>query len=924
MNLGNAQKLHQERNSFLNRIRQALIADKDLRWNQRDVVNTIVDYIAAHSNKDVTEQDSNPDHDFPPITIKKPAHYAAMIESSPGSGKTRIMGFIAKHAAHLNGANPGHKAKNPIKVLLLTPRLNLNRQTLSAFDEELGIKDKDVALFDGTQTIKEKQRAKDAPVLIATYQSLGKMIKDGVVSLDHTSQNYRGMVLMDEAHEMVSFQEKPKGSLEEVSIESFVNNHQITLLFTGTDDGVSQRHFNCKVPTIYSKRLVKAHNQGLTCDPIHPGLVDVSLKEHIARNEENVAELIDNFSGHEGVIQRAVQVQLMNKHPEMGELSKYKSLFFVNGVEAGRNGMQYFNAMANARNLINPRTGKPLEAAHIHADTPSGDRTKIIADYKSGKIAAIFNDSIITFGFDDIETAVVHNIKMHDRKGGSKALAAMEQIFTRGTRICKDFSNMIALDGNPYGLDKQALLLTYRPVDAANKPHDVLTSADLLSGLRMNHKARRIRPTARKSGDKDNCGVIKEFKLSADDLELHCDFSVQQILEETRKRLEEERRNEERIKAVSVEKTNQWIGKIELMRRFSITNENREFGKQWNKLQADFRNNPEATQEKYPHISFAITMPRNMFVVSLEDSDKLANTFGIKSRDPKCEYDKNGAACELGRSPATEIFKNSWEQLVSSYYKNSDEPVQIGEISIDPLIKRNRSLVITKSGLQALGEAIQKIEALKKAKKLEFVSLGEISNQNAGLSRQRLTPIWNEIIQAYMKACNNEPVDQKVLDVTVSGKTFTTRYDHRTNSISISLAHQDQLLEMSGYHKEFYKEKDKWVRARDFCKYFGVSDKQSGFKGLWQGLTDGYDKMREDSKTIVQTITVNDIDVRMCKISTAAKDSYYIHLDDALKLAASDDIKRQYNIRPATIDPQNTAIAQSDGPAKQIKGRKSG
>lgn len=527
--------------AFIKRLRNGLAIDESLRWNQRDVINTTIDFLNAHNSQTVTEHDSKNGDEAKPITIKKGAANAALIESSPGSGKTRMMGFIAKQAAHLNGADPTHKATDVVKVLILTPRLDLNLQTLREFDEELGIKYKDTALYDSNQTQTEKNRAKSAPVLIATYQSLPAMLKDGTISLDPNSPQYRGLVEMDEVHELVNFKCKPKGSLDEVTIDAFVNNHQRTLLFTGTDDGVSERHFNGKVPTIYSKRLVKAHNQGLTCDPIHPGLVDVSVKGtdfDTKKNKERSKELVDYFGSHPKVIEAAVDAQLTADHPSLGSLNRYKSLFFVNGVDAGKDGKDYFNKKAKELKLVNPKTGDYLKAAHIHAKTPKAERKEIIKAYKKGEIGAIFNDSILTFGFDDREAVVIHNLKMHDRDTGARALAQMEQIFTRGTRICDGFKEKPALDGKPYGIDKQALLLTYRPIDSHGHPLNVLTSTDLLAGLTLPVKASREWQSRGENEDDPE----KRQKLLSDDFEVHLHFDFDDqiaICEAMRKQYEQ-------------------------------------------------------------------------------------------------------------------------------------------------------------------------------------------------------------------------------------------------------------------------------------------------------------------------------------------------------------------------------------------------
>ncbi len=517
--------------AFITRLKKAsraASADDSLRWNQLDVANTAVKFLEAKEGasfdsfgRDVPENE---------LQTKKGKTNAAMIESSPGSGKTRIMGVLAKVAANLNGYKDNADA---IKVLLLTPRLDLNQQTLKELDKELGIKDEDVAVFDSNQSIAQKKRAGSAPVLVGTYQSLTKMLQEGVISLDPSSPQYRGLVLMDEAHELQDFSYQPKPGATPLNIASFVNDHQMTFLFTGTDDGVSQRHFGGKVPTIYSKRLVKAYNEDLTCEYIQPGLVDIGVKtrdwkEHIDEAKKDTGEhhqeLLEYFSGHPKVIEAAVETQLTAKEPYMGPLNRYKSIFFVDGKKAGEDGAKYYNKRAKELGLTT------LKADYINADTSKDERKRILREYKAGIITALFNDRILTFGFDDQETAVIHDLKMHDRN--ARALAKMEQIFTRGTRKCKGFKDK-------YGIEKQALLLSYRPIGPDGEPVNLLTAADLLQGL-------RIKP--RELGDDEGWGKNegeKEKKKPRSepsnefDVHIHFDFGEQMHIAEVMRQAHE-------------------------------------------------------------------------------------------------------------------------------------------------------------------------------------------------------------------------------------------------------------------------------------------------------------------------------------------------------------------------------------------------
>lgn len=471
---------------FLDRLKAGNIAareDESLRWNQSDITESLAKFLEAPEGTPFSQfGDDVPEKERSRQTVRQKA---AMIESSPGTGKTRVMGYLAKKAADLD--NPLRDSSKAVKVLLLTPRLGLNRQMLEEFEEKLGIDPRHVAIYDGAQSTAKKSGAKDAPVLIGTYQSLEAMLENGIISLDPSSPQYRGLVMMDEAHELVDFSFRPKGApaaTPPLTINSFINDHQTTLLFTGTDDGVSEKRFNGNVPKLYSKRLLKAYEQGLTCE-IQPGLVniranarkpDADWDAHIdaaGKDKEHSAELLRYFSRHPRVIETAVETQLKGAEPDLGPLHQHKALFFVDSVEAGRLGTEYFNKRAHELHL--DKGPRPCKAAHLHSGLSVSERKRIVKAYKKGEITALFNDRMVTFGFDDEETPIIHNTKMYDRDD-IRDLARMEQVFTRATRNCSEFEQK-------YGMPKKALLLTYRPLDHNGRPpSNLLIAADLMAG----------------------------------------------------------------------------------------------------------------------------------------------------------------------------------------------------------------------------------------------------------------------------------------------------------------------------------------------------------------------------------------------------------------------------------------------------------
>src|SRR5271166_1813641 len=81
----------------LKKVRQKAEQDNTLRWNQIDVIDHAIGFLNAKEGAPLNRLGNEvPEREK---AKRKSDADIALIESSPGSGKTRIMGVIAKTAA---------------------------------------------------------------------------------------------------------------------------------------------------------------------------------------------------------------------------------------------------------------------------------------------------------------------------------------------------------------------------------------------------------------------------------------------------------------------------------------------------------------------------------------------------------------------------------------------------------------------------------------------------------------------------------------------------------------------------------------------------------------------------------------------------------------------------------------------------------
>lgn len=196
------------------------------------------------------------------------------IVSATGTGKTRMFGCMAKGMG--------------VPTLILTPRNILNTQARDEFCQDIGIKAADIAVYDGTQPTRERRRGLN-PVnppqfLVATYQSLPSLIRQGVQFNHPESPEYRPLIILDEVH---TAQGKETSKL--------IKNLRRTNLvagFTATDAGAKDTLFEGQAP-IYNLPLVQAIKDGFLCESVRADTVEVQIKS-IGSFSSRMANLYDD------------------------------------------------------------------------------------------------------------------------------------------------------------------------------------------------------------------------------------------------------------------------------------------------------------------------------------------------------------------------------------------------------------------------------------------------------------------------------------------------------------------------------------------------------------------------------------------------------------------------------------------------------
>jgi superfamily II DNA or RNA helicase len=308
--------------------------------------------------------------------------------SATGTGKTRMMGCLAKAC--------------DVPTLFLTPRNVINDQTRKEFCDEIGIDPADVGVYDSKQPNAAKARAIRQKYLITTYQSLPSLLRQYPFN-DPGSEHYRPLVLLDEVH-------RGKGPQTARKIKAFLRKC-IVAGFTATEAGEREALFEGQAP-IFQLRIVPAIEKDLLCEGVRTGVIDVKIDEQWLKDfkppdagddfrEEDVARFVNSPA----VIRGAIDFHF-NEDPEHlarldmgGPLHRLPTIFYTQGVDAARSGAELFNETA-------ARLGKAARADYVSGEMSKTERDAKLRAFRTGELAALWNDSVLEMGFNDKNATV--------------------------------------------------------------------------------------------------------------------------------------------------------------------------------------------------------------------------------------------------------------------------------------------------------------------------------------------------------------------------------------------------------------------------------------------------------------------------------------------------------------------------------------
>jgi len=314
--------------------------------------------------------------------------------AATGTGKTRMMGCLAKACDE--------------PTLFLTPRNVINKQIKQEFCEEIGLNPADVGVYDSKQKSRAaKMQALKQKYLITTYQSLPSLLRQYGFS-DTTSEHYRPLVLLDEAH-------MAKGTETAKAIKKLLRKC-IVAGFTATEAGEREQLFEGQ-PPIFNLKIVPAIERDLLCEGVRTGVIDVNIDEQWlkdftppASGQDYKEEDILKFVNNPAVIKGAIDFHF-NETPDHlrqlnmgGPLHRFPTIFYTQGVEAARKGAELFNKTSIA-------LGKLARADYISGKMSQTERDTKLEQFRTGHLSALWNDSVLEMGFNDKNATIGYMLR---------------------------------------------------------------------------------------------------------------------------------------------------------------------------------------------------------------------------------------------------------------------------------------------------------------------------------------------------------------------------------------------------------------------------------------------------------------------------------------------------------------------------------
>jgi superfamily II DNA or RNA helicase/transcriptional regulator with XRE-family HTH domain len=354
--------------------------------------------------------------------------------SATGTGKTDSFGRLA------TAMNKGIR----VPVLILTPRQFLNAQTKKRFCRMHSVDEKDILIWDSNQPLRERtrlfQQNPSPTYIIASYQSLFKLIND--LQLDFTtpgSKYYRPLVILDEVPEAIGL---VTGKLIR---ETFIDK-VLVAAFAAADAGAAAVLFRGQAP-LYNLGIVEGIERDVLCKKLETRIIEVPLEDdtesaallermRAVHGDEAYNQSDTNmFAENPGVISPAVDFHLTYYHEDAGYVRDLPTVFFIDGINAAKQGARIFNERARELGL-SARAAYVSSRGSLFVDhDEDGNVTRmtnnsdeILRMLDAGDVQAVWNDQLVGIGVDLPNLSVCYHV------GHTHSLYRLLQEMGRTTR----------------------------------------------------------------------------------------------------------------------------------------------------------------------------------------------------------------------------------------------------------------------------------------------------------------------------------------------------------------------------------------------------------------------------------------------------------------------------------------------------------
>lgn len=696
------------------------------------------------------------------------------IVSATGTGKTRMFGHLAQGMGQ--------------RTLILTPRNLLNLQTKREFCEEIGIDPDEVGIYDSNQSRRQKQLALEKHYLITTYQSLPALVRNELLSPDPLNPNYRPVVILDEAH-------TAQGHVTSRLIRSFLDTCFVAG-FTATDAGAHESLFHGQRP-IFDLGIVPAVEQGLLCQGVKTGVLDVQLDEDWVRQfrrtarGEYVDEDVHRFARNPSVVKGAIEFHLTQEDEHLGRLHPLPTIFFTHGIDAAQMGAELFNQRA-------AELGVNARADYLSGDMDPKEREEKLEQFKRGEVQALWNDRVLEMGFDDANATVCYSLKP------SLMSATPTQQMGRITRRPKpDYAAR-------FGQEKIALAINVRAPGM-----NPFLFGEVLGG----------RPAVYSTHHPPSQGGSERLpspRPALPDVAVHLDYAdMETVLSQAASQRQE-----------CPPKTDEWKRKDEFAREIGTTIQNPACRELWDRIAQEYERCPAQPVVIDGHTvrcGNRQSSRQSVFCVNTSEVEWFAAKLGLATGKKTEDWMHHDEFAKLVRvNIRNEAFDHLWHRIEAEYQAAPDSPVVIeGHTVRCGIRKAVRHLFCLHADEAEWFNSI--IRRGKEVKTDDWLGLSDVERTlKMESGREDFRALWTALEQAY--AAN--PAAPAIGDRTVRcGPKMAG------NKMRVFCVHRSELPWMAQrFGKDLANRTEDWLPRVEFAKHIHISVTSPAFNAIWDNI----------------------------------------------------------------------------------------